>query len=124
MPQESYPDTRKKINSRLNSLRDAGVELTLTSIRGIMVACIEYDAPHLFTQTMSDGTKFKCSESFVQKYLRNIMQWSERRTTRAAQKLPTNYEEILHNAFLREAFVIRDHAIPAELRVNTKAPTV
>lgn len=65
MPQESYPDTRKKINSRLNSLRDAGVELTLTSIHGIMVACIEYDAPHLFTQTMSDGTRFKCSESFV-----------------------------------------------------------
>ena len=119
MPQESYPDTRKKINARLNSLREAGVELTLTSIRGIMVACIEFDAPHLFTQTMSDGTKFKCSESFVRKYLRNIMQWSERRTTRAAQKLPTNYEEILYNAFLREAFVIRDHAIPAELRVNT-----
>ena len=47
------------------------------------------------------------------------MRWSERRTTRAAQKLPTNHEEILHDAFLREAFVIHDHAIPAELRVNT-----
>lgn len=119
IPQELYPETRKKINSRLDSLREAGVELTLTSIRGIMVACIEYDAPHLFIQTMSDGTNFKCSESFVRKYLRNTMKWSERRTTRAAQKLPTNYEDILHDAFLREAFVIRDHAIPAELRVNT-----
>lgn len=119
IPQEPYPETRKKINYRLDSLREAGVELTLTSIRGIMVACIEYDAPHLFTQTMSDGTKFKCSESFVRKYLRNTMKWSERRTTRAAQKLPINHEEILYNAFLREAFVIRDHAIPAELRVNT-----
>lgn len=84
-----------------------------------MIACIEYDAPHLFTQTMTDGTKFKCSESFVRKYLRNTMKWSERRATRAAQKLPTNHEEILYDAFLREALVIRDHAIPAELRVNT-----
>lgn len=84
-----------------------------------MIACIEYNAPHLFTQTMTDNTKFKCSESFVRKYLRNTMKWSERRTTRAAQKLPANHKEILHNAFLREAFVIRDHAIPAELRVNT-----
>jgi hypothetical protein len=80
-----------------------------------MVACIEHDAPHLFTQAMTDGTKFKCSESFVRKYLRNMMGWSERRTTRAAQKLPANLDEILREAFLREAYVIRDHAIPAAL---------
>ena len=107
------------MNTRLESLRETGVGLTLTSIRGIMVACIEHDAPHLFTQAMTDGTKFKCSESFVRKYLRNTMGWSERRTTRAAQKLPANLDEILHEACLREAYVIRDHAIPAALRVNT-----
>ncbi|KAJ7210221.1 hypothetical protein C8J57DRAFT_987678, partial [Mycena rebaudengoi] len=47
------------------------------------------------------------------------MGWSERCATRAAQKIPSNHEEILHAAFLREAIMIRDHAIPAELRVNT-----
>ncbi|KAJ7362673.1 hypothetical protein DFH08DRAFT_617366, partial [Mycena albidolilacea] len=43
------------------------------------------------------------------------MAWSQR----AAQKIPDNHQEILMAAFLREALVIRDHAIPAELRVNT-----
>ena len=47
------------------------------------------------------------------------MGWNERRATKAAQKLPANHEEILMNAFLREAYVVHDHAIPAALRVNT-----
>ena len=47
------------------------------------------------------------------------MGWSERRATKAAQKLPANHEEILMNAFLREAYVVHDHAIPAALHVNT-----
>ncbi|KAJ7069135.1 hypothetical protein C8F01DRAFT_963922, partial [Mycena amicta] len=45
--------------------------------------------------------------------------WSCRRAAKAAQKLPTNDEKILDDAFLREAYIIRDHAIPAALRVNT-----
>ncbi|KAJ7101748.1 hypothetical protein C8R44DRAFT_582586, partial [Mycena epipterygia] len=45
--------------------------------------------------------------------------WSERRATKAAQKLPANYETQLEEAFFREAHVIRDYAVPAALRVNT-----
>ena len=47
------------------------------------------------------------------------MGWSQRRATKAAQKLPANYEDILKEAFLREAHTIRNHNIPAALRVNT-----
>lgn len=119
MSQEPYPDLRKKIELRLQSLREAGVALSLLTIRGIMVAYIDHDAPELFERVLSDGSKFKCADSFVRKYLRDTMGWSERCATRAAQKLPADYEAILHAAFLREAYVIRDHAIPTELRVNT-----
>lgn len=42
-----------------------------------------------------------------------------RATTRAAQKLLVNHKEILTEAYLCEAWVIRNYAIPAELRVNT-----
>ncbi|KAE9391638.1 hypothetical protein BT96DRAFT_742201, partial [Gymnopus androsaceus JB14] len=45
--------------------------------------------------------------------------WSLRACTRAAQKLPDNYEEILLEAYLHEAWIIRNHHIMAELRVNT-----
>jgi hypothetical protein len=84
-----------------------------------MVATIQAKAPELFTNLQSDGTCFKCSDAFVQKFLHRSMGWSERRATKAAQKLPTNHEEILTNAFLREAYVVCDHAIPAGLCVNT-----
>ncbi|KAF8171213.1 hypothetical protein K438DRAFT_1536029, partial [Mycena galopus ATCC 62051] len=85
-----------------------------------MVAHIQHGAPHLFERSMgSDGSKFRCSESFVRRFLRNTLGWSERRATKAAQKLPANYEKILDDAFLREAYVIRDYAVPAALRVNT-----
>ncbi|KAJ6561032.1 hypothetical protein B0H10DRAFT_2240114 [Mycena sp. CBHHK59/15] len=47
------------------------------------------------------------------------MGWSMRCATRAAQKIPANYKEVLTAAFLREAIMIRDYNIPAELRVNT-----
>ncbi|KAJ7128792.1 hypothetical protein C8R43DRAFT_897066, partial [Mycena crocata] len=68
---------------------------------------------------MADGSSFRCSESFVKKYLHHTLKWSERRATKAAQKLPANHQVLLDAAFLREAWIIRDHAIPAELRVNT-----
>jgi hypothetical protein len=84
-----------------------------------MVATIESKAPELFTAIQSDGTCFKCSDTFVRKFLHSTMGWSDRRATKAAQKLPVNHKEILMDAFLREAYVVRDHAVPAALRVNT-----
>ncbi|KAJ3790464.1 hypothetical protein GGU10DRAFT_251459, partial [Lentinula aff. detonsa] len=47
------------------------------------------------------------------------LHWSLRASTRAAQKLPENVEEIVTNAALREAFCIRNYNIDAALRVNT-----
>jgi hypothetical protein len=83
-----------------------------------MVAYIDHDAPDLFKQTFVDGSQFRCSESFVWKYLHNLG-WSERCSTRAAQKLPDNVEQILSNSFIQQSSIICDHAIPAALHVNT-----
>ncbi|KAJ6601520.1 hypothetical protein B0H10DRAFT_2230550 [Mycena sp. CBHHK59/15] len=116
---QPYPEIRKLINDQLTSLRDAGVALTLLTIRGIMVAHITDSAPGLLGSTVgSDSTRFRCSESFVCRYLRNTLGWSQRRATKAEQKLPANHEKIIDDAFLREAIVIRNYAVPAELRVN------
>ncbi|KAJ7702622.1 hypothetical protein B0H16DRAFT_1748176 [Mycena metata] len=116
---DAYPELCAKIKKHLQSLRAIGTPLSLIMIRGIMVATVRNEQPHLFNRVMPDGSEFGCSDSFVRKFLRNKMGWSERTATRAAQKIPPNHEEILRNAFLRQAFIIRDHAIPAELRVNT-----
>lgn len=47
------------------------------------------------------------------------MLWSERRATRAAQKLPDNWEDQCERAFLRMAYTIKEEDIPSELIVNT-----
>ncbi|KAJ8579506.1 hypothetical protein M405DRAFT_895693 [Rhizopogon salebrosus TDB-379] len=83
-----------------------------------MVAYIEHDAPDLFKWTFVDGSQLRCFDSFVRKYLHNLG-WSERCSTRAAQKLPDNVEQVLLDSFLRQSSIIRDYAIPAALCVNT-----
>jgi hypothetical protein len=83
-----------------------------------MVAIIQEKVSQVFSEVQKDGTRFKCSESYVRKFLHK-MGWSERRATKAAQKLPLNHEEVLKEAYLREAHSIRDYNIPAALRVNT-----
>jgi hypothetical protein len=95
------------------------IMLTLASIHGIMVAMITHQAGDVFSKVRPDGSQFRCSQSFVRKYLRNQLGWTLRRATKAAQKVPADHERVLMEAFLREAYVIRNHAIPAALRVNT-----
>lgn len=84
-----------------------------------MVAIIEKNAPEVFEITRHNGSQFKCSESYVRKYLHHTLGWSKCHATKAAQKLPTNYEDLLKEAWLREAYVIHDYNVPAALRVNT-----
>jgi len=54
-----------------------------------MFAYIEHDALELLMHQFPDGSRFRCSESFVRKYLRDLG-LSERCSTRAVQKLPDN----------------------------------
>ncbi|KIY47277.1 hypothetical protein FISHEDRAFT_22535, partial [Fistulina hepatica ATCC 64428] len=84
-----------------------------------MVALIQHKQPELFDRVLSDGARFCCSDTFVKKYLCNYLKWSERSLTCAGQKTPTNAVDLLRESALREAFLIRDFGIPAELRVNT-----
>jgi len=84
-----------------------------------MIGMIETSHKVIFEETMADGSQFWCSESFIRKFLHTKLGWSEWRAVRAVQKLPENHKEILREAFIRKAFIIRDHGIPAKLRVNT-----
>ncbi|THU84605.1 hypothetical protein K435DRAFT_616765, partial [Dendrothele bispora CBS 962.96] len=47
------------------------------------------------------------------------LDWSWRASTRSALKRPEDVDQVLEEAFLREAWVIREYNVPAELRVNT-----
>lgn len=81
-----------------------------------MIAVFTQHAPELFDVDLGNGTRFRCSDAWVRKYIHEQLGWSLRACTCAAQKLPDNYEEILLEAYLREAWIIRNHHISAELR--------
>ncbi|KAF7969542.1 hypothetical protein HWV62_26939 [Athelia sp. TMB] len=88
-------------------------------------------------QWMNRGSFHQLTEQVIGRWidakLRGISQWTDVVLARAAVgnspggqstrtgilKLPANYEERLNESFLRQASIIRDHGIPAELRVNT-----
>ncbi|KAG9073858.1 hypothetical protein FRC06_011105 [Ceratobasidium sp. 370] len=74
--------------------------------------------PDAFSRVGRSGEKFRCSEQFVRHFLHKELGWSVRKATRAAQKYPSNVNQVLLDAFLRLACTIRDEAVPACCIVN------
>jgi hypothetical protein len=116
--QLSYPDIVKAITSQLVDLRAAGAPLSLATVRCIIIAIIREKAPEIFEHRFKDGSTFQVSDSFCRKFLDKTMAWSMRKGTKAAQKLPADAEEKCGTAFLRRAWTIKEHRIPAELIIN------
>jgi len=80
-----------------------------------MATIIQEKMPDLFLDTGTDGTCFKCSESYVRKFPRETMGWSERCATKVAQKLPENHEDILKESFFaRHILTIHNHRQPCK----------
>lgn len=109
----------ESIENHLTTLRDAGAPLSLVAVRAIIIAAIQKDKPELFEQTFRDGSTFCVSDTYCRKFLRGTMQWSERKATKAAQKLPSDWEDVCERAFLRRAHVIKEEDIPVHLIVNS-----
>ncbi|KIM89788.1 hypothetical protein PILCRDRAFT_94971 [Piloderma croceum F 1598] len=75
-------------------------------------------APEIFEKKAADGSTFRCSDSFLRQWLHGTLLWSERRATRAAQKLPDNWEDLCKCSFFSIAYGIKEEDIPPELYVN------
>ena len=100
-------------------MRDAASPITLVTVRGIAVATILKMAPEIFEKRAKDGTSFRCSDSYLRQWLHGTLLWSEWWATRAAQKLPDDWEYLCERAFLHIAYGIKEEDIPAPLLVNS-----
>lgn len=76
-------------------------------------------APEIFEKQAADGTKFRCSDSYLRTWLHETMSWSTRRATRAAQKLPDNWEDVCEKSLLRIVHDIKRFDIPIALFINS-----
>ncbi|EIW73807.1 hypothetical protein CONPUDRAFT_32007, partial [Coniophora puteana RWD-64-598 SS2] len=83
-----------------------------------MLGHIQRGAPKLL-EPSSGTAAFKCSDSFVRKFLHTRLNWVTRAGTKAAQKTPEDASRQLLQLFFRLALTIRDYDIPdASLVVN------
>ena len=83
-----------------------------------MLATILTRAPEIFDKTFRDGSTFRASDTFMQHWLHEMMSWSPRKATHAAQKKPLDWEDQCEKSFLRKAYLIKEEDIPAALYVN------
>lgn len=94
------------------------------TVHAIVVAVATKIAPQIFEQKYKDNSKFQCSDAFVRKLLHETLHWLERRVTRAAQKIPENWEDLCEQAVLRIALAIKEKNIPPKLIVNSNQTQV
>ncbi|KAJ9090669.1 hypothetical protein QFC20_007863 [Naganishia adeliensis] len=108
-----YPELSKAITLQLLYLREAGVAINLFSATAIMRSHIHEMAPELFSEK-----NFVLSSSFVLGFLKKDSQWTFRAATRAAKKVPDDWELICKEAILRISQVMRTYDVPPALVIN------
>lgn len=55
----------------------------------------------------------------MRKWVHDVLRWSQRKGTQAAQKKPVKWEGQCKKSFLRKAYVVKEKDIPAALFVNS-----
>lgn len=112
------PNLINNIKSHFESLRKVGVSVATKSARSFIIGYLTETFPEVFEVPWKNGRMFECSEAWVRQFFVEVMGWSERRATRAAQKVPQNWIELLQELRLRLAWLIKEYDIPAELFLN------
>ena len=109
---DSKPDLKKLVVDQLRSLRQTGVAVTIPTVHAVIIAFLQHHSPEMLEN-------FKCSDSWVRKFVQNELQWCMRKPTKASQKVPIDAESQIELSFLRHVLTFRDAPIQhAAFRVN------
>lgn len=100
IPQDRHPEVVDAIKKRLLRLQKDGAPLNVISICGIILATITIMEPSILDVPYRDGSTFKASDDFVRRWVRRHLNWVERKATRAAQKIPDDWEDKCEKSFL------------------------
>ena len=93
--------------------------MTVITVRALIIASIIRKKPEILAHTFPDGSHFRASESFIRKFLQRLMGWRIRRATRAAHKLPKDWEDQCERSFFRKVYIIKEEDIPSALYANS-----
>lgn len=129
---DNFPNIRQELVDTLQALRDsgtlgppflgenncitlsasAGTALNLVSVQPIMKAVLQQRHPEILSD---NGGPLKVSKWFCKSFVRKHLNWSFRRATTAAQKLPENWEKQVDDMVKRLGVVVFEGQVPKEL---------
>ncbi|KAL1936970.1 hypothetical protein VTO73DRAFT_2825 [Trametes versicolor] len=107
-----YPEVVKAINTQLESIRLVGGCVQRPLVSAVIRSHINHSAPHIFDKG------FKLSDSWVHNYISGVLNWSMRKSTNAARKVPANANDLCRAMHARIALVCRLYNIKPDLIVN------
>lgn len=84
---DKFPEIKEMIVVQLTAIRATGCRITVVGTQAIVSSYVRIHIPDLLLTT-----QWKISNSWTKDFLHNVMGWSVRRGTTAAQKLPDNWE--------------------------------
>ncbi|OSD06981.1 hypothetical protein PYCCODRAFT_1359876 [Trametes coccinea BRFM310] len=112
--QSKYPLIISDATAQLNAFRVAGIAVQGPLVTAVLRAHILHKAPEL----LRPESTFKLSASWVKRFVRDVLNWSSRKSTQTARKVPQNGADLCELAFLRLVFAIRFHRIKPSMIVN------
>ena len=112
-----HHELEEEIITLLKAHREAGQPLFATSVRTLIRTLIQKREPHLLDFQSPNG--FRVSLEWTRDFVRTKLDWSFRKSTGAARKLPADWEQQGLNMAHRTAYLVKAHSIPPELVVNT-----
>ena len=113
--------TLQRMTTELRAVRASGVSLTTVSVKTLLVNALIEDghqgllSPDLYDlEGEEDKSKFNCSPFWVRSFMISRLGYSWRVSTKAAQKLPDNWQELRDEALQRIAALTAKYNIPKE----------
>ena len=113
----NHPELEEDIITLLKSHRDAEQPLYASSAQGIIRGLIRMRNPNLLDYNNKTG--FRVGLHWTRDFLRTNLNWSLRKATGAARKLPSDWELKGLQMAQRAAYLVRAHSITPEMMVNT-----
>jgi hypothetical protein len=114
-----HPEVVDEIKRRLQLLRESKVAVTVVTARALILATILEMEPEILEQKFRDGSTFKASESYVQVWLHDALRWSRRKATRAARKIPIDWEEQCEMALWQIVYAVKEYDMVSSFYVNS-----
>lgn len=112
---KDYPGVQADICSMIQKQRKAGIPINSNIARELIYAYLIHIK---FPSLDYNGGAFKCSHSWVRKFLQRVCLCSYRKSTKAAQSTPVNAEEQCNLMVERMALLVAKYKIRKEFIVN------